>query len=373
MALTTVNSSGIKDDSLVNADIKSDAAIAFSKLASTPAVLTGSTNNTITTVTAANAIQGEANLTFDGSTLKLLNASVPQIRINNDTSDGSSTRFSIGKATASNNFFNGAADGDSCISAPSNLLLGVGASEKLRIDSSGKVGIGTTSPSKILDVEAAAGGNYIAHFRNGTSATPYTVQIEEPNSPTAGYPLLNVCSDGGTTQYFRVDSGRGVTALKMHAGAGIDFSATSDATGKTSELLADYEEGLYQPTIIGSSSGGWGTNSYTYFAYTKIGRVVFVSGYININADNSADGDVRISLPFTAGSFTENADSGSLTVSLRAHNDYTSLYNVSGVVLAGQANMEIVSVRSNGTHVWVGQEHCDASWNVRVGGFYFTA
>jgi hypothetical protein len=68
-ALNKVNSGGIKDDSIVNADIKTDAAIALSKLASTPAVLTGSTNNTITTVTAANAIQGEANLTFDGTTL----------------------------------------------------------------------------------------------------------------------------------------------------------------------------------------------------------------------------------------------------------------------------------------------------------------
>ena len=35
----------------------------------TIASLTGSTNNTITTVTGANAIQGEANLTFDGSAL----------------------------------------------------------------------------------------------------------------------------------------------------------------------------------------------------------------------------------------------------------------------------------------------------------------
>ena len=35
------------------------------------AVLTGSTNNTICTVTGANAITGEANLTFDGSTLTL--------------------------------------------------------------------------------------------------------------------------------------------------------------------------------------------------------------------------------------------------------------------------------------------------------------
>ena len=38
------------------------------------AALTGSTNNTITTVTGANAFQGEANLTFDGSTLAVTGA-----------------------------------------------------------------------------------------------------------------------------------------------------------------------------------------------------------------------------------------------------------------------------------------------------------
>ena len=90
MALTTVNSGGIKDDSIVNADIKSDAAIAksklasldivnadinasaaiaLSKLASTPAVLTGSTDNTICTVTGANSIAGESTLKWDGSAL----------------------------------------------------------------------------------------------------------------------------------------------------------------------------------------------------------------------------------------------------------------------------------------------------------------
>lgn len=36
--------------------------------------LSGSTNNTITTVTGANALQGEANLTFDGSTLSITGA-----------------------------------------------------------------------------------------------------------------------------------------------------------------------------------------------------------------------------------------------------------------------------------------------------------
>jgi len=42
--------------------------------ADTKAVLTGSTNNTITTVTGAHAFQGEANLTFDGSTLAVTGA-----------------------------------------------------------------------------------------------------------------------------------------------------------------------------------------------------------------------------------------------------------------------------------------------------------
>ena len=69
IADSSITSAKILNDSIVNADIKSDAAIALSKLASTPAVLTGSTNNTITTVTAANTIQGEANLTFDGTDL----------------------------------------------------------------------------------------------------------------------------------------------------------------------------------------------------------------------------------------------------------------------------------------------------------------
>ena len=47
---------------------------AIKTYADTKAVLTGSTNNTITTVTGAHAVQGEANLTFDGSTLAVTGA-----------------------------------------------------------------------------------------------------------------------------------------------------------------------------------------------------------------------------------------------------------------------------------------------------------
>ena len=46
--------------------------------------LTGSTNNTITTVTGANAITGEANLTFDGSTLAVAGATTVSGNITTD-------------------------------------------------------------------------------------------------------------------------------------------------------------------------------------------------------------------------------------------------------------------------------------------------
>ena len=39
--------------------------------------------------------------------------------------------------------------------------------------------------------------------------------------------------------------------LVLASGSGIDFSANSNASGMTSEVLDDYEEGTWTPTITG--------------------------------------------------------------------------------------------------------------------------
>ena len=103
-------------------------------------------NRLITGSGSANTLNGESELTYSSPQLKLLSTSAaPQIRINSDASDGSSTRLTIGRATGSNNFVNGSSAGDSAITFPSNLIFGVQTAEKIRIDSSGRLLLGTTT------------------------------------------------------------------------------------------------------------------------------------------------------------------------------------------------------------------------------------
>ena len=92
----------------------------------TQVTIANNANDRIITGGSGVNLNGESGLTFNSDRLILTNTSTPQIRINNDTSDGSSTRFVLGKATATNNFFNGAASGDSCIGFPGKLHFGVG-------------------------------------------------------------------------------------------------------------------------------------------------------------------------------------------------------------------------------------------------------
>ena len=82
------------------------------------------------------------------------------------------------------------------------------------------------------------------------------------------------------------------------SGSGIDFSATA-GTG-TSELLDDYEEGVYTPTL-GNMSGGTVTYTTQTGIYTKVGRQVTVYFKIVVNTNTNTGGNTTVSVPFTAG------------------------------------------------------------------------
>jgi hypothetical protein len=64
------------------------------------------------------------------------------------------------------------------------------------------------------------------------------------------------------------------------AGKGIDFSATTSGSGTmTSELLSDYEEGTFTPTVTQGFDAPITYTTQTGF-YTKIGNIVFFRLYL---------------------------------------------------------------------------------------------
>jgi len=81
------------------------------------------------------------------------------------------------------------------------------------------------------------------------------------------------------------------------SGKGIDFSATP-GTG-TSELLNDYEEGTWTPTVA-PTTGAYTTVSVSQGSYTKIGRQVTLRFNFTVSDKGLGVGGFVISnLPFT--------------------------------------------------------------------------
>jgi hypothetical protein len=74
----------------------------------------------------------------------------------------------------------------------------------------------------------------------------------------------------------RIDNGNLIIGT---SGKGIDFSITSHPAGMTSELLADYEEGTWTPSL-----GGLATYTAQIGRYTRVGRQITITGSITVNS-----------------------------------------------------------------------------------------
>jgi len=77
------------------------------------------------------------------------------------------------------------------------------------------------------------------------------------------------------------------------AAKGINFTANTPAAGMTSQLLNDYEEGTWTPSLDAGGTYSSGASG----KYTKVGRAVYCHGLMNVTA---ISGDLTIGgLPFT--------------------------------------------------------------------------
>jgi hypothetical protein len=139
--------------------------------------LSGSTNNTVCTVTGSNAIAGEANLTWDGDYLVLHKASSAEtyIRFTNTTT---------GTGTANGSYVG--LDGDENLRLwnieDKHIRMCTNNIERIRIENDGDVYIGNSD---------ATGGHLFVFGKNGNSE-PATIEFHGKNGSGGGNPKAQV-------------------------------------------------------------------------------------------------------------------------------------------------------------------------------------
>jgi hypothetical protein len=224
------------------------------------------------------------------------------------------------------------------------------SADTVGIFSNNNVGLGTSNVSILsrssgfqrlyFGNQTVENAQYIESFGNG-AGTGY-MAFGTGIGTVAGAERMRISFSGGVSIASTTDAGAGNLLMGTGnvvigtSGKGIDFSATA-GTG-TSELLADYEEGTFTPTIIGTTTAGTGTYTVQVGRYTKIGNRVAYNIYLSWSA-HTGTGNMQIAaLPFTSANATNALNPQTLwanNLALTALN-YLQAYNnpnTAGIVL----------------------------------------
>jgi hypothetical protein len=196
------------------------------------------------------------------------------------------------------------------------IVFNTDGSERMRIDSSGRVGIGTNSPSYNLAV--AGSGSVISSVVSSSAGAAVRIsagggfdnRIDFTTTlalkdETGGVNRMYIDTNGSATFRNNISIGN---ATPTTSGSGITFPATQSASSDVN-TLDDYEEGDWTPTY--TSTGA----SFSYTGqtgrYIKIGNMVWISFQL---ATSSASGTITndlyvTSLPFTPANTASNYSS----------------------------------------------------------------
>jgi hypothetical protein len=217
---------GILDEDAMGSDSATQLATqqSIKAYADTKAVLTGSTNNTITTVTGAHAFQGEANLTFDGSTLAVTGAATVSSSLGVTGTLTTADVSTTGATTISGELTAGSLNvGD----------LNIGTDGKITTDTNGNIDLNPSGTGVVVitsdithtGTQTTTGQVNVDNIRidgNTVSSTSGSITL----SPVAGQNLVLGATSGGI-----------VTASEFHATLG-EF-----ATLRTDKLEIDTSNG----------------------------------------------------------------------------------------------------------------------------------
>ena len=242
-----------------------------------------------------------------------IQSTAPTLRIKNTTAPATGGTSSLlfeginNFSGTSQSFINSIQAGNS---GATQLAFGTGATgdatatERVRIDATGNVGIGTSAPTEKLHVSS---GNIIVDSTQAIGFGDRSAQIVG-NTGASGFLRF----DTNNAERVRITES-GVLSLTQGQ---IKFPATQVASADAN-TLDDYEEGTWTMGVSfgGASVGMTFVNNEG--RYTKIGRQVTAGGYMAFSNKGSSTGDATLTgLPFTSGAFA----AGITPVTLRLEN-----------------------------------------------------
>jgi len=306
-------------------------------------------NNRVVTGTGS-GLNGEANLTFDGSSLGIgANGAITtgsnfSLNGNALTVTGSAGTVIEGKRAGSSTIqvtntsdstdlqLRADATGGLVRTATNKpLLFGTNQTERMRIDSSGDLHFRNATTSA-QGLKWYKDSNLGVSFTYGEGTANPTLNIYRQDSQS-GFPYGNLIINTGDattpTQALKLRTDKHIElagSLIMANGQGIDFSATSHATGKTSEVLDNYEEGTFTPYVQRYQNALSALSmSRQYGSYTRIGNFVYAQFDIIVSSWSGGSGAWRINgFPFPA--LTGSNAGGYGAVQFRSHDFCSSAF-----------------------------------------------
>ena len=150
-------------------------------------------------------------------------------------------------------------------------------------------------------------GNVVT--RGNNTGNPVGMELKNENTAAYSHAELTLTSQNATSSKvwcdvpnarLRMQYNGGSTVdidqsgnIHVPSGSGISFSASSNFGTMNSEILDDYEEGYWTPTIGGHTSDGSTSYGSQLGSYCRVGALVYLSWYISWSS-TTATGQFRI-------------------------------------------------------------------------------
>jgi hypothetical protein len=289
-----------------------------------------------TTLDVSGSINLTGNHTFSTTTTPMIAANAANSVLRFGTGSGGVERARID--SAGRLLVGTSSTSDACTQVLQGYYPGGSAEEAILKLQRGTASPGSTAALGIIQFASSAGRRAAEIYAQRDSGT-WTDGSSHP-----GRLIFSTTADGASspTERMRITSD---AYVRLASGTGgIQFNGDTAAAN----ALDDYEEGTWDFAITTAGGSVTMNSGFNVCSYTKIGRIVHVGGQVTVSSVSSPTGFIAVTLPFTPASLSESAEynAGVITIGnsvSKNTNDFALLIQDNGEMRIYVADTTVLS------------------------------